>query len=263
MYKLPVGIIKNGKVLDEVELNQPTGRSLKNIRNAMTMKSRGFNPKVYKVVLRDGVRSIKGIPGAPSEEDLMSLTWADAEYIFMELARLDLDGDSPKLAITCPSCGKESRIEFAMSDVTVERLSDKDSKSLFSDSGNHLIPFKLSKPISLDMEGKEKITKGKLRLLTVGEMLGLYSSGVDNIGTAMLDSVYLAIDSLGDHGREDFSQAEIELLPAKDLKMLERLYNENLPGVHPPSTCTCPSCGAEIPMGSIDWVTDFLASSLV
>jgi len=261
MYKLPVGIVRDGKILDEVELNQPTGRSLKNIRNAMNIKTRGFNSKVYKVVLRDGVKSIKGIPGSPSEDDLMSMTWSDAEYIFMELARLDLDGESPKLAVECPKCGNSVTVEFPMDEVTVDRLSDKDSTSKFA--GEHLIPFKLSKPISLDLEGKEKIKDGKMRLLTVGEMLKLYSNGGDKLGTAMLDSVCLAIDSLGPHGHEDFSNAEIELLPAKDMKMLERLYNDNLPGVTPPVSVPCPSCGEEIPMGTIDWVTDFLVSNLV
>lgn len=258
MYKLPVGIIKDGKVLDEVELNRPTGRSLKNLRNALVSKLKGFNAKAYKTVLRDGVKSIKGLPGAPTDEDLMNLAWVDAEYIFMELARLDLGEDNPKMSVTCPSCNHQVRIEFPMDKVEVKRLSDKDSAF----SAEHLIPFKLSEPMSLDLEGKEKIKTGKMRLLTVGDTLALYEQGAEQLGSAMLTSVYLAIESLGNHGREDFSEAEIEELPTADLKMLERLYNESLPGVVPPESVACPVCGDPIPVGNVDWVTDFLASNL-
>lgn len=262
MYKLPVGISRDDKYLTEIELNAPTGRTLKNLRNVLAKGAQGFNPKAYETTLREGVKSIKGISGKPSMDDLLDMTWVDAEYIFMELAKIDLDGENPELSVVCPSCKANTKIVFPFDEVEVVRLDDQDCESLFAKNTTHLIPFELSTPVSFDLEGKENIKKGTLRLLSVRDTLKIFKAKKNKIGSAMMESIYYAIDELGGHTKDDFSIAELENISSRDLKMLERLYNNNIPGVVPPESATCPVCSAPIPVGAVDWVADFLASNL-
>ena len=75
-------------------------------------------------------------------------------------------------------------------------------------------------------------------------------------------TIAAAIYELGPAGKDKdrkIGVLDVENMASRDIKMLERLYNDNEPGIKLSST-TCPHCGAQIPL-FIDWVQDFLAFS--
>ena len=88
----------------------------------------------------------------------------------------------------------------------------------------------------------------------------MFPKAREKAGALMMESIAAAIIRLGPKAKGEFLTEELEVLPARDIKRLERLYNENEPGIKMPDPIPCSNCGTEIPL-YIDWVRDFLASN--
>jgi len=255
--KLPVGIVYEGQTYRDVEIAPLTGRTLKIIRNAVS--NEGIDANMYIEVLKHGIKSIDGLQGAIPVSLIRKMYWPDAEYIFMQLAKQETAGENPVVMRECPSCGRRVKIPFDFDQVEVVFLDDPDCESGFNNP-DRLIPFTLSTPIdTLDPE-RTPYNTGKLGILTVEDWIRIFPRSKAKLGTVSLESITAAIYELGPAGKEQerkISVVDVENLASRDIKMLERLYNENEPGPRP-TTGICPECGAEISL-LVDWVQDFLA----
>lgn len=259
--QLPVGITYEGKQYGHVETAPLTGRALKIIRNAVSGDSVDAN--MYIEVLKNGIKAIDGWQGAIPVSLLRKMYWADAEYIFMQLAKDETADDNPVVMRECPSCKRRVKIPFDFDQVRVIFLDDPDTESEFNNP-ERTLPFTLSSPIdTLDAE-RTPYTNGKLGLLTVEDWVQIFPRGKFKLGSVSLGSITAAIYELGPAGKgqdRKISPVDIEGLTARDIKKLERLYNKNEPGPRS-TTGVCPECGAEIDL-TVDWVQDFLAFSPV
>jgi len=256
---LPVGVRNESALLREIEVSAPTGRCLKQLRNDLIG---GTNRDVYLNVLKQGVVEVVGF-GKPTESLLLSMKAVDAEFVYYTMALLDAQGDWPTLTRACSQCGHSFKEEFDFTDVVVRRIGDEDFDSPFNNDEG-MADFTLSRPItSLDVE-KTPYTKGKIGLTAVGDWLDIISSkkkSEDGLGTKMMLSLVKAIAELGPDWKNSGTIADLDGLPMRDLKMLEKLHNDNKPGVRTPEETTCPNCGTEFRLMPFDWVKDFFVAS--
>jgi len=254
-FTLPVGLLEEGVLRTQVEINIPTARTLKRVRDALLGEKGRLNPEVYMVALRESVASLEG--GPVTDARLHALAWVDAEFIYYQAARLEFDEPDPEIPIVCSSCDRFIKVRFPFNSVRIVDLSDPECKSAFANS-TRTISFALGEPITTLDLAKTPVSAGSIGLLTVKQQLDLQRKGT-KIGTAMLESIFGAIAELGGRPRGSFALADIEGMLSSDIKKIERTYNANIPGVFPPTDITCPSCEKPLSFTTIDWVTDFLA----
>jgi len=256
-FTLPIGLDFSGRVLRDVEIVPPTGGLLKRMRDAVTGKDR---TAIYQIALSFGLESIEGMPGKPTREVLGRLCFADVEYVFFRMAELDCAGTWPLVVRTCPSCDKEFKQEIDLSAVEIISL-DGSGKSAFDNEGRS-IAFTLKHGITtLDTSGAAH-KSGRLGLITFDDWVKVMS-GKAGIGTSMARSIAAAIVELGPAGHGEVTEADLDCLPASDTKMLENLYNKNVPGVQFPAEVDCPHCANRFMVPPVDVVSDFLLRSAV
>jgi len=254
-YTLPVGLDYEGQLLRNVEVASPTGGLLKRMRDVMTGKDR---TAIYRIALEFGLQSIDGIQGKPSKEILGRLYFPDVEFIYHCMALLDCDGEWPRVVRSCPRCEREFKQEIDLSKATVLAL-DGSGKSKF-DNDTRSIPFTLGTGVrTLDATEAEH-KDGRIGILTFDDWSTVTASKL-LFGSSMLQSIARAIVELGPAGRGEVSAADLEKLPAREVKKLESLYNDNVPGVQFPGTVDCPYCQETFPVPPIDVVSDFLLRS--
>jgi hypothetical protein len=254
-FPLPVGLEHEGTVLRSAEIQAPTGGLLKRMRDTMTGKDR---TAIYRVALEFGLQAIEGITGKPTQEILRRLYFPDVEFVYFCMAQLDCAGEWPQLTRTCPRCDREFKQEIDLSKVKVVSL-DGSGVSAF-DNDSRSIPFTLKQGINtLDAERAE-YKQGRIGILTFDDW-SIVTSSKALLGTSMLKSIARAIVELGPAGRGEVTDSELDKLPASDVKMLESLYNKNVPGVQFPDTTECPHCNETFTVAPIDVVSDFLLRS--
>jgi len=261
---LPVGIILDGQRYREVEVGYLTGHALKSMRAAIGgRRPQGLDH--YLDALKVGIKGIVGYEGTITPEIIKNMFWVDAEYILHSMAVMELEAlrdidpsvGEPTISRTCPSCGHTSDFPVDLAGRAVRMVEE----TKFGESSDFTIPFKLSQPIDwLDPE-KTPYQEGRLGLHTVGDFLEIARRAARNVGEATLYSICRAIVELGPKGRGEIDPADLEPLPAVDIKRLERLYNDNEPGLLPLEPAECPNCGNEVNLNPIDYVLDFLLVS--
>ena len=257
--KLPIGITYEDKTYRDVEIAPLTGRALKIIRNSVS--NEGIDTKMYLEVLKHGIQSIEGWEGAIPVSLIRQIYWPDAEFIFMQLAKNEVEGEDAVVIRECPSCKQQVRIPVDFESIKVIYLDDPGCESAFNNP-NRTVPFTLSVPLTtLDSE-RTPYANGRLGILTVDDWLRIFPGNKVKLGTVSLNSIATAIYELGPVGKDKdrkIGTPDVENMASRDIKMLERLYNDNEPGIRL-APVTCPNCGAQIPL-FIDWVQDFLAFS--
>ncbi len=254
-FELPIGLDHNGKVLRGVEISPPTGGLLKRLRDTLMSKDR---TAPYRLTLQEGVESIEGIQGKPTAELLGKLFFPDVEFIFYCMALLDCSGVWPQVIRTCPNCEKEFKQEIDLSKVTVSQL-DGSGKSKF-DNDKRSTEFHLSRGVTtLDIE-HTSYQDGRIGILTFNDWAKMMT-GKAAMGTSMMRSIAAAIVELGPARKGEVSDTDLDPLPMSDIKALERLYNDSVPGVQFPIDVECPHCANQFTVPPIDVVSDFLLRS--
>ena len=257
---LPVGYLtEDGRRLREAEVGMMDGHALKALRQALGQNRRLKDVRHYLVALRAGLKDIEGLGQAITESIIKNLFWPDAEYILHVMALLELEasGEPARLRRTCPSCGQDVTIEVDLAGRELRPIEDTGY-----DPDTITLPFKLSQPLTtLDQEGTP-YDSGYLTLHTVDDFIAISKRVLNNMGAATFFSLARAIKELGPKGKGEIDEVELELLPAVDIKRLEKLYNENEPGLEELGTGECPVCGAEVPLDPVDYIADFLLVSL-
>lgn len=257
---LPIGVTSEaGEVCTLVELREPTGGMLRKVRDNLIA---GKRREMYIGLLSDCVEEIVGI-GTPTKQMLLNMYNIDVEFIFFSIARLDAGENGPELQHSCPNCATKKTQRFVFGDVEINRFGDEGFESLF-DNPERSAQFTLSTPITtLDQEGTP-YSNGLIGLMTYKQYLDLVAPKDDSeikFGTIQAQSILTAISELGPDWKGTASLRDLDKLTARDIKMIERVYNGTKPGIVETKEIKCSKCGTKFNTNPIDWVADFFASN--
>lgn len=249
--KLPVGYVGEGGVYRTAILKPLTGRALLRARQKL---GDAQDPGLFLDVLQECVAGFEGLTGS---FDVERMFWADADFIFRELAVWEAQesGEPLQTQRACTECGRQVTITVNPEEQEVVPVEE----TAFGKRPDFLIPFKLRVPVTtLDPEGTPYY-EGKLGLLTVGDEIGRMKRYARQPGKLWSEGLRLMIYELGPKKKGELTLADIEQMSASDLKRLEALYLENEPGLKPLPDPVCPYCGRRFtPDIPVNWVFDFL-----
>ncbi len=249
--RLPVGYVEGGKNYREVVLRPLTGRALLEVRSKIGER---VDPSLFTDILRFTVVRVEGCPEPFKPEQMF---FVDADFVFYELARWDHEmmGEPMRVHRRCMECGQAVKFELKEENITVRMLEDTE----WGKYPDLMIPFRLRVPITtLDPDGTPYDT-GKLRLLTLGDEVEKFKRFGDAPGRLWAETVRLMIGQLGPKPYGAIFTADLEALPAFELRRIEAIYAQNLPGVIAPTELVCPAClRSSAVQPAIMWVPDFL-----
>jgi len=249
--ELPVGVIKEGQRYKTALLQPLTGKALLAARSKI-----GDNPN--PVMLLDILRAtFVGFDGLKASVKAEDLAWADADYIFRELAIWEHEESGEPMSVRrkCGSCGAIS--PFPVDPAEQESVKIEDTE--FGKYPDLQIPFKLRSPLTtLDMDQTPHDT-GRLGLLTTGDEIDRMKRFGNAPGKFWTEGLRLMISELGPKKKGDLSPSDVEQLSAEDIKKLESTYTKNEPGLKPFPSQTCPACRGSTDLNpQVLWVADFL-----
>jgi endogenous inhibitor of DNA gyrase (YacG/DUF329 family) len=162
----------------------------------------------------------------------------DYEYLLHRL-RIVTYGDSYKVAIRCPYCGKEVETIAHLNHLGVKEFDQETfekAKTITLPRSGHVITLNHQSPRSLDEnESKVKDLRRKYKNAeTSFELLVLLTSAIDTVDGNKLDSVKL----------ETF----VNNLPAMDMNLIVNSIDElnGTVGIENRLIVDCPACGGEV-----------------
>lgn len=255
--KLPVGLIHEGKRYRNVVLRPLSGRALLSARGKVGKQA---DPTVALDVLQETVVGFE--EGFEGKVPVGRLTWADGDFIFRELViwEHECTGEPFIVRRTCNSCGRTGEVEIDPHSQSCRMIEDTE----FGESDDMTIPFKLVTPITtLDPDGTP-YQDGRIGLPTMEDEIRRLKRDPQVGGRFWAEGILNMLVELGPKRKGELALADLEAMPAWELKRLERLYAENDPGLEPLLVGTCRGCRNETELDQpVVWLSDFLLFSPV
>lgn len=273
--KLPVGLVHDGEIHRDVVTTGVTGKVMRKLSSMQGKRSEAL--KTQRKALEMLIKGFKGIDGS-AQRLIDDLYYVDGEYLLHEVARREFADEQAEVTRTCnnPNCGAQNAFKLDLDEIEVIDMHEDNSTVGFEQEGNGFrMKFELEHGVpTSDKTDNPDAKFGELGLITMSEFQEIVSGkqgggqqqggGVD-FGQARFDQLFHTIKSLEyftvpgeehDSNKDRFTKTDLDKMRHKDIKKLENMYNENLPGVQYPQSRACEVCGSDIPLG-VDPVTDF------
>ena len=146
-FKLPLGLLRDGKVLKNVEIRPMTGN------DRVLMASPQFRTNAGKLItalLKNCLVSVEG--KSPSPTDVMNMTVGDRDFLLLMLRSISMEeGDVIHASMKCGSCGEQlNDVAFLVSDIPIIEI---EAKKLKIEDDKYYINLKHSKfGIDVDLQ---------------------------------------------------------------------------------------------------------------
>lgn len=224
--KLPAGLIKDGKVDQDAEVQELTGEHEEKLAKART----AANPAKYiSTLLQCGVVSVGG---QKATADLLdSLLQGDLDQLILGIRRATFGDDFELFGVVCPTCQEDNDLKLSLKDIPVSTLDDPAEREFL---------------VELRKGRKAKVTfpTGALQ----AELFKQDRTIQEMNSVTLAHCVVSFIEANGDEHPSN-GLGDVRKLGVADRKTLESYLYENAPGPrYDRVTANCHSCDSEIPV---------------
>ena len=221
---LPAGIVIDGKVYQDAEVQELTGEHEERLAKARTANNAA---KYVNTLLQCGTVSVGGKEVTPALLD--SLLQGDLDMLMLGIRRATFGNEFEVYEIECPHCNELNDLELDLSNIPVKRLEDPDTREFVIDL--------------------RRGRKAKIQFPTGAVQNEIFKN---NLTIPEMNSLTLAecvISFIDADGTEKMSNglADVKKLGLADRKTLQDYIFNNQPGPrYDQITAACSSCEGEI-----------------
>jgi hypothetical protein len=224
--KLPAGLIVNGEVVQEAEVQELTGEHEERLAKA---KASNNAAKYVNTLLQCGVVSIGETK--VTQKILDSLIQGDLDTLLMGIRRATFGEDFQVDGVPCPQCGEFNDLVLNLSDIPIKELEDPEEREFF-------VPLRRNRKAKVQFPTGDVQNEIFKKQLSVPEM--------NSVTLA-----YCVISFIDSNGKEKMSSglADVKKLGLADRKTIQDFIYENQPGPrYDQVTAGCYSCEGEVPV---------------
>lgn len=224
--KLPAGLIKDGKVIQDAEVQELTGEHEEKLAKART----SVNPAKYiSTLLQCGVVSVGDQKATP--ELLDSLLQGDLDQLILGIRRATFGDDFEIYGVVCPSCQEDNDLALSLKDIPVKELEDPTEREFLVDL--------------------RKGRKAKVGFPTGALQAELFKQErtIQEMNSVTLAHCVVSFIEANGAERPSNGLSDVRKLGVADRKTLENYLYENAPGPrYDQVTAKCHACDSEIPV---------------
>lgn len=126
--KLPAGLVIDGKVIQDAEIQELTGEHEEKLAKARTSNNAA---KFVNTLLQCGTVAIGDTPA--TAEILDSLLQGDLDTLMLGIRRATFGDEFEVYGVECPSCGEANDLNLNLKDIPVQELDDPETRDFIVD----------------------------------------------------------------------------------------------------------------------------------
>jgi len=238
-FKLPLGLLRDGKVLKNVEIRPMTGN------DRVLMASPQFRSNAGKLItalLKNCLVSVEG--KSPSPTDALDMTVGDRDFLLLMLRSISMeDGDVIHASMKCSACGEQlNDVAFLVEDIPIIEI---DTKKLKIEDDKYYVTIK-DKKMGVDVD---------LQMVTGKEQEKISPLASKNPFSADYKMYELCLTRWNDE-TPPFSHNFVQSQPTRVLDWLAKEYKKTQAGPDWNQKVSCEICNGQTAISLAD--SDFL-----